>query len=110
MKGDVLGEFEEIILLIVAVLGDDAYGLGIRDELERQTSRSAAIGAVHATLNRLQEKGYVKSGMTEGTQERGGRRKRVFHVTGSGRKALIESKDVRVTLWSQLPDLNLGEV
>ncbi|WOK09064.1 PadR family transcriptional regulator [Imperialibacter roseus] len=110
MKGDVLGEFEEIILLIVGVLGQDAYGLGIRDELEKQTGRSAAIGAVHATLNRLQEKGYVESGMTEGTQERGGRRKRVFQMTGLGKKALIESKDVRVNLWSQLPDLNVGKI
>ncbi len=109
MKGDVLGEFEEIILLIVALLASEAYGLGIRDELERQTGRSAAIGAVHATLNRLEEKGYVDSEMKEGTQERGGRRKRVFRMTGLGRKALIESKDVRVNLWRQLPDLKLGK-
>lgn len=109
MKGDVLGEFEEIILLIVGVLGHDAYGLGIRDELERQTGRSSAIGAVHATLNRLQEKGYVESSMIEGTQERGGRRKRVFQMTGLGKRALVESKDVRVNLWSQLPDLNIGK-
>jgi PadR family transcriptional regulator, regulatory protein PadR len=110
MKGDVLGEFEEIILLIVGVLGDEAYGLGIRDELEKQTGRSAAIGAVHATLNRLQEKGLVESAMREGSQERGGRRKRVFNVTAAGKKALIESKDVRVTLWNQLPDLQVGKV
>lgn len=110
MKGDVLGEFEEIILLIVGVLGADAYGLAIRDELQKQAGRNAAIGAVHATLNRLEEKGLLESSMTEGTQERGGRRKRVFKMTGAGRKALLESRDVRVSLWQQLPDMQLGDI
>lgn len=110
MKGEVLGEFEELVLLIVSLLGSDAYGLAIRDELERQTGRSSAIGAVHATLNRMEEKGYLESRMTEATQERGGRRKRVFTITASGKRALLDSRDVRVNLWSQLPELNVGRI
>ena len=110
MKGDILGEFEELVLLIVGLLGGDAYGLAIRDELEKQTGRSAAIGAVHATLNRMEEKGYLKSEMTAATNERGGRRKRVFQITASGKRAMLDSRDVRVNLWSQLPELNVGQI
>jgi len=110
MKGDILGEFEEIVLLIIGVLGDDAYGLAIREELERQTGRSSAIGAVHATLNRMEEKGYLESKMTEATQDRGGRRKRVFTITASGRRALLDSRDVRVNLWSQQPEFKMGDI
>lgn len=99
-----------MVLLIVSLLGSDAYGLAIRDELERQTGRSSAIGAVHATLNRMEEKGYLESRMTEATQERGGRRKRVFTITASGKRALLDSRDVRVNLWSQLPELNVGRI
>lgn len=110
MKGNILGEFEELVLLIVGLLEADAYGLAIRDELEKQTGRSSAIGAVHATLNRMEEKGYLKSGMTAATNERGGRRKRVFQITASGKRALLDSRDVRVNLWSQLPELNVGQI
>ncbi len=110
MKGDVLGEFEELVLLVVGLLADEAYGLAIRDELEKQTGRGSAIGAVHATLNRMEEKGYLTSRMTAATQERGGRRKRVFQITASGKRALLDSRDVRVNLWSQLPELNLGQI
>lgn len=110
MKGDILGEFEEIVLLIIGVLGAEAYGLAIREELEKQTGRASAIGAVHATLNRMEEKGYLESTMTGATQERGGRRKRVFCITASGRRALIESRDVRVNLWSQQPEFKLGNI
>lgn len=110
MKGDILGEFEEVVLLIIGVLGDDAYGLAIREELERQTGRSSAIGAVHSTLNRMEEKGYLESKMTEATQDRGGRRKRVFYITASGRRALLDSRDIRVSLWSQQPEFKMGDI
>jgi DNA-binding PadR family transcriptional regulator len=107
MKGSYLGEFEELILLLVAMLGDDAYGLAIRNEFIEQTGRSAAIGAVHSALNRLEEKGFVDSEMGTAGSGRGGRRKRVFTVTSAGKSALETSRELRNNLWSQIPELNL---
>ena len=69
-----LGEFEEVILLLVGILGEDAYALKIADEFEVQTKKSASIGAVHATLSRMADKGFLKSKMGEPTAQRGGRR------------------------------------
>lgn len=101
MKGTHLGEFEEIILLLVGILGDEAYGLAIMDKFKEQTGRSSTIGAVHAALSRLQEKGFLDSAMGGGTKERGGRRKRIFTITAAGKKALEHSRDIRVNLWEQ---------
>lgn len=88
MKGTYLGEFEELVLLTVGVLYKKAYGVAIMEEIENQTGRSINISAVHATLKRLDDKGFVKSLMGEPTQERGGRRKRLFSLTASGKKHL----------------------
>lgn len=101
MKGTHLGEFEEIVLLLVGILGSEAYGLAIMDKLIEQTKRSTTIGAVHAALSRLQDKGFLVSEMGGGTKERGGRRKRIFTITAAGRKALEYSRDIRLTLWEQ---------
>lgn len=98
-----LGEFEEVILLLVGILGEEAYALNIADEFERQTSRGVSIGAVHSTLTRLEEKGFLKSEMGKATSERGGRRKRIYTITAYGRKALEEARDLRLNLWSQYP-------
>ncbi len=105
MKGSYLGEFEEIILLLVAVMQEEAYGLAIQERFRAQTGRTAAIGAVHSALNRLEGKGFVESKLAEATAERGGRRKRLFAVTVSGKKALQTSKELRNNLWNQLPEL-----
>lgn len=94
-KGDYLGEFEHIVLLTVRRLGDGAYGTMIRVELERVTGRSATIGAVHATLERLERKGLVSSWVGEPTAERGGKAKRHFKLEGDGVSAL---KNARKTL------------
>ena len=94
-KGDYLGEFEHIVLLTVLRLGDGAYGAMIRVEIERVTGRSAAIGAVHATLERLERKGLVSSWIGEPTAERGGKAKRHFKLEGDGVSAL---KNARKTL------------
>lgn len=105
MKGTNLGEFEELILLIVGVLYPDAYGLSIRQEIIEQTGRKAAIGAVHSGLNRLEKKGYLLSKLADGTHERGGRRKRLFHITAAGKHALEKNHELRNSLWNQIPDL-----
>jgi len=103
MKETRLGEFEEVILLLVGILGKEAYAFNIAEEFESQTGRSASIGAVHSTLTRLEEKGFLKSEMGKSTAERGGRRKRIYTITAYGRRALEASRDFRVSLWSQYP-------
>ena len=102
MKRTYLGEFEEIVLLTVAVLHEGAYGVAITDELERQTGRSVSISAVHAALHRLEEKGMLKSQMGEATAERGGRRKRLFSVTALGSRTLHGIRTVREQLWESI--------
>lgn len=110
MKGSYLGEFEEIILLLVAMLGEDAYGLAIREAFMDQTGRSAAIGAVHSALNRLEDKKFLTSKMADATSERGGRRKRIFSVTSEGKTALEHSRELRNSIWEQIPRVNWEEV
>ena len=98
-----LGEFEEVILLLTGILGEDAYALRISEEFEAQTGRAVSSGAVHSTLTRLEEKSFVKSAMGESTAERGGRRKRIFTITAYGQRALKTSMEFRVSLWKQFP-------
>lgn len=83
-KRDYLGEFEHIIVLALLRLADQAYGVTVRREIEFRTKREISIGAVYATLDRLETKGYVKSHRGDPTPERGGRSKRFFHVTAKG--------------------------
>jgi PadR family transcriptional regulator, regulatory protein PadR len=98
-----LGEFEEVILLLTGILGQEAYAFKVAEEFESQTTRSVSIGAVHSTLTRLQEKGFLTSGMGEGTAQRGGRRKRIYTLTASGQRALEAARDFRLSLWNQFP-------
>lgn len=104
MKGTYLGEFEEVVLLAVGILQVNAYGVGIRKELEHQSKRSVNIGAVHTALHRLEEKGFLKSKFGEATLIRGGKRKRLFKLTAYGLKALREAQELRNQMWSQLSD------
>lgn len=104
MKRTYLGEFEEIVLLTVAVLEGGAYGVAITHEIIEQTGRSVRLNQIHAALQRLEDKGMVKSEMGEPTAERGGRRKRLFTVTAYGRRTLQEIQDVRASLWNRLID------
>ena len=103
MKETRLGEFEEVILLLVGILGEEAYSFRIGEEFEAQTARPVSIGAVHSTLSRLEDKGFLNSKMGKATAERGGRRKRIYTITAYGRQALIAARDFRVSLWSQYP-------
>jgi PadR family transcriptional regulator PadR len=98
-----LGEFEEVILLLVGILDDDAYAFKMADEFESQTGRPVSIGAVHSTLDRLEGKGFLTSKMGNATAERGGRRKRIFTITALGKRVLKESMDFKVSLWKQYP-------
>ncbi|WP_031529272.1 PadR family transcriptional regulator [Dyadobacter crusticola] len=103
MKRVFLGEFEEVVLLTVAVLGENAYAVTVTQELERKTGRLVGFSSVHTTLQRMEQKGYLTSVMGGATAERGGRRKRFFVVTALGQKVLLEVKQVRDDLWNALP-------
>lgn len=107
MKGTYLGELEELILLTVGILHPEAYGVAVMDELEKQAGRSLNISAVHAVLTRLEEKGLLKSKMSDPTEERGGRRKRIFLLTAIGKRALEESLELRTQLYNQIPKVAL---
>ncbi|MBA4058372.1 MAG: PadR family transcriptional regulator [Marivirga sp.] len=108
MKGTYLGEFEELVLLVVGSLYDDAYGLAIIDELEAKTGRVVMISSVHKALVRLEEKGYLKSRMGGATDMRGGRDKRLYTLTPAGIKVIHESREVRNDLWRQIPKIVLN--
>lgn len=90
-KGDFLGEFELYVMLALAQLGPEAYGIAIRQEIERRTGRDVAIGAVYATLVRLEEKGYVRHELSEPLPIQGGRARKCFVLTPSGDRALSHS-------------------
>jgi DNA-binding PadR family transcriptional regulator len=107
MKGTNLGEFEELVLLTIAALVNDAYSVAVCDELTKHTGREVKLGVVHAVLNRLEEKGYIKSKLGEATNTRGGKRKRYYTLTNTGKAALVKAKEVRDQLWSIIPDLGL---
>ena len=102
-----LGELEELILLMVALFNKEAYGVSITEELKKQTGREISISAVHAVLHRLEEKGFVKSKMGGASQERGGRRKRLFSMTAYGKSALEEMRDIRSTIWELITKTSL---
>ena len=102
MKGDYLGEFEQIVLAALLRLGDDAYGMSVRREIEARTGRQAAIGAVYATLERLETKGYISSSEGDPTPERGGRAKRFFRIKADGERALRESQETMRRMMSGL--------
>lgn len=99
---DYLGQFEEIILLAILRLREDAYGVKIRQKVSEATERDVSIGAVYATLDRLERKGYVGSWQGEATPERGGRAKRYFRIEGAGVQALNDTRLVRDRLDADL--------
>ncbi|GAB4039528.1 PadR family transcriptional regulator [Spirosoma gilvum] len=103
MKRPFLGELEEVVLLTVAALQEQAYCAAITQTIDQQMARSISFPTVHTTLQRLQEKGFVSSQMGGATAERGGRQKRLFTITMSGQRALIECRQVRSQLWEQIP-------
>ena len=90
-KSKSLGEFEILVLAALVRLGTDGYGVAIRREIEERTKRNVSVGALYATLARLEEKGYVSSRFGEATAERGGRAKRYYDLQAPGEKQLQKS-------------------
>jgi DNA-binding PadR family transcriptional regulator len=105
MKGTNLGEFEELVLLTIAALMEKAYSVAICDELSTHNGRIVKLGVVHSVLNRLEEKGFVKSELGEATKSRGGKRKRFYQLTTSGKETLVRTKSMRDELWDRIPSL-----
>lgn len=105
MKGEKLGEFEEIVLLCICILYDDAYGLAIAREIEKRTKRNVTLSSVHKTLMRMEQKGYVTSGMGGANDSRGGRRKRLFSITNSGKEVIREAHEQRQQMWRAIPQV-----
>ncbi|MBO3697341.1 PadR family transcriptional regulator [Roseivirga sp. E12] len=105
-----MGEFEELVLLIVAILNDNAYGISVMEEIEAQTNRKINISAVHSALDRLESKGFLGSHVGGATKERGGRRKRYFTINTAGQEALNFIREQRNKLHDQIPNLGLEYV
>ncbi|WP_416864440.1 MAG: PadR family transcriptional regulator [Imperialibacter sp.] len=110
MEKEYIGELEELVLLLIVMLKEDAYGLAIRKALREQAGRTVTIGAVHGTVNRLESKGFIESRLGGATEARGGRHKRIFSLTASGKKVLERSRDVKVNLWMQIPELAINKL
>ncbi|WP_323757320.1 PadR family transcriptional regulator [Roseivirga sp.] len=110
MKGTYLGEFQEIVLLTILVLDENAYGVSIQEEIEKRTGREVSRGALHTALTRLDEKGFINSEFGGATAERGGRRKRFYQVTNLGKSSLNEAKAVRDDLWNSVPKIALQKI
>lgn len=98
-----LGEFEEVVLLTVAILQEEAYGIAIIDEMGKRLNRKVSIGSLQTVLRRLEKKGFLDSKLGEATKVRGGKRKRFFTLTNLGKKTLEETKEQRLALWSAIP-------
>ncbi|GAA0559194.1 PadR family transcriptional regulator [Chitinophaga japonensis] len=105
MNRTYLGEFEEIVLLSVAVMRGQAYGVVLMHEIIEQTGRSVKLNQVHSALQRLEEKGMVTSEVGGATAERGGRRKRFYTITAYGEHTLRQIQEVRDNFWSKLTNL-----
>lgn len=107
MKKYQLGEFEEIVILTIGVLYEQAYGVSIKNEIETRLSRQVSMGAMHSALVRLEDKGYIKSNNGEPTEERMGRPKKYYRITALGKKAMEYTKNTRNELWNAIPKVAL---
>ena len=102
-----LGEFEEIVLLTVAILNGEAYGVSIIEEIEDRLDRQVSLGAIQTVLKRLEDKEMLKSAFGEATKIRGGKRKRYYTITAEGQKVLRHTKEQRISLWNAIPKASL---
>jgi PadR family transcriptional regulator, regulatory protein PadR len=108
MKQHTLGEFEELVLLMVAALHNEAYGVTILQNLEAKQEKKINISAIHVALKRLEDKGFVKSKFGGITEERGGRRKKFYSITAIGKKMLDHQYALRTSLYKQIPKISFG--
>ncbi len=106
MKDHSLGEFEELILLMVAALHDEAYGVAILENLEEKLEKKVNISAVHVALKRMEDKGFVKSRFGGITEDRGGRRKKFYVITALGKRVLDDQYSLRVGIYKQIPKIS----
>jgi PadR family transcriptional regulator, regulatory protein PadR len=105
MKKTKLGEFEELVLLAVAALQQEAYGVEIKRELEARLKEKLSVGSIQSALKRMEEKGFLTSEFGEATFKRGGKRKRIYATTSYAHKVLDEMREIRAGLWSSIPTL-----
>jgi len=108
MSQKTLGEFEEVVLLIVAILSGNAYSVGIITEIDERLNRNVSLGAIQTVLKRLENKGLLKSEFGDATNERGGKRKRLYEVTGEGQKIIDQTRLQRNLLWDAIPRLSFN--
>jgi len=106
-KGVNIGEFEELVLLIIGTLKDEAYGVSIREAVIQETGRSVNISAVHEVLKRLEKKGFVTTKIGGATDQRGGRRKKFFHISMEGKRILEHTTSLRNSLFQRIPGFDL---
>ena len=104
MKGDHLGEFEEFTLLAIRALGDDTYAVPLQEFIEEATGRAVSIGAVYSALSRLEDKGYVRSSMSDAIAARGGKARRMYEVTPLGVRTMRDLHKVRVKMWRAITE------
>jgi PadR family transcriptional regulator, regulatory protein PadR len=105
MKKYYLGEFEEIVLLTIAILNKDAYGVAIKNEIEIRLGRDVSMGALHTALLRLEDKEYIRAIDGDATEERAGRPRKYFEITALGKKAITYSRASREKLWGAIPKI-----
>ncbi|MEP1096484.1 MAG: PadR family transcriptional regulator [Cyclobacteriaceae bacterium] len=110
MKKTRLGEFQELILMTVIVLEEDAYGNEIQRNLEERLNERLSTGAIQTALKRMEEKGFLTSEWGKATQKRGGKRKRIYSATSYAHQVLRDMKEVRASLWEAMPQLGTTNV
>ena len=103
-----IGEFEEVVLLTVGILGDNAYGVSIKEDIKIRLNRKVSVGALQTSLRRMEKKGYLKSQQGETNSKRGGRPKLYFRLTAHGYQALNYSRETRNNLWDAMPQIDLN--
>ena len=108
MRGTNLGEFEELVLLTIGVLKEEAYGVSIKQDIKERTGRNPSIGALHSALTRLEKKNFLKSHMEDATSDRRGRRKRYYALTSFGVKTLKEIYNMRAEMVKEIPQLAIA--
>lgn len=108
MAGNSIGEFEELVLLVVAKHNHEAYGVSIHKELQEKLERNVNISAVHVVLKRLEKKGFVESKFGGITHERGGRRKKFYNITSAGKETLDYQYELRTSMYKQIPKISFS--
>ena len=103
-----LGEFKELVLLTVAAQHNEAYGVSILGDLERELDKKLNISAIHVALKRMEDKGFVKSRFGGITEDRGGRRKKFYVITALGKRMLDEQHEVRNAIYKRIPKISFG--